>query len=30
MCLAVPGIITDIYENNGLLMGKIDFGGCGS
>jgi hydrogenase expression/formation protein HypC len=27
MCLAVPGIITDIYENNGLLMGKIDFGG---
>jgi hydrogenase expression/formation protein HypC len=27
MCLAVPGKITDIYEVNGLLMGKIDFGG---
>ena len=27
MCLAVPGRITEIYENSGLLMGKIDFGG---
>lgn len=27
MCLGVPGKITDIYEKNGLLMGKIDFGG---
>ena len=27
MCLAVPGKILEIYENNGLLMGKIDFGG---
>ena len=27
MCLAVPGKITEIYENAGLLMGKIDFGG---
>jgi hydrogenase expression/formation protein HypC len=27
MCLAVPGKITDIYMSNGLLMGKIDFGG---
>jgi hydrogenase expression/formation protein HypC len=27
MCLAVPGKITEIYETNGLLMGKIDFGG---
>jgi len=27
MCLAVPGKILDIYEINGLLMGKIDFGG---
>jgi hydrogenase expression/formation protein HypC len=27
MCLAVPGLISDIYEINGLLMGKIDFGG---
>jgi hydrogenase expression/formation protein HypC len=27
MCLGVPGRITDIYEANGLLMGRIDFGG---
>lgn len=27
MCLAIPGKILDIYETNGLLMGKIDFGG---
>jgi hydrogenase expression/formation protein HypC len=27
MCLAVPGKIREIYETNGLLMGKIDFGG---
>ncbi len=27
MCLAVPGKIIEIYEANGLLMGKIDFGG---
>ncbi|HOD03794.1 MAG TPA: HypC/HybG/HupF family hydrogenase formation chaperone [Anaerolineaceae bacterium] len=27
MCLGVPGKITEIYEQNGLLMGKIDFGG---
>jgi hydrogenase expression/formation protein HypC len=27
MCLAVPGKIIDIYQNNDLLMGKIDFGG---
>ena len=27
MCLAVPGKILDIYLSNGLLMGKIDFGG---
>jgi len=27
MCLAVPGKIIDIYENAGLLMGKVDFGG---
>lgn len=27
MCLGVPGKITDIYEKNGLLMGKVDFGG---
>lgn len=28
MCLGVPGKITEIYESNGLAMGKIDFGGA--
>lgn len=28
MCLGVPGKITEIYESNGLSMGKIDFGGA--
>lgn len=28
MCLGVPGKITEIYESDGLLMGKIDFGGA--
>jgi hydrogenase expression/formation protein HypC len=27
MCLGIPGKITEIYESNGLQMGKIDFGG---
>ena len=27
MCLAIPGKVIEIYRNNGLLMGKIDFGG---
>ena len=27
MCLAVPGKITTIYNKEGMLMGKIDFGG---
>jgi hydrogenase expression/formation protein HypC len=27
MCLGVPGKIIDIYESNGLMMGKVDFGG---
>jgi len=27
MCLGVPGKILEIYEVNGLQMGKIDFGG---
>ncbi len=26
MCLGVPGKIIDIYEKDGLQMGKIDFG----
>jgi hydrogenase expression/formation protein HypC len=27
MCLGVPGKIVEIYEANGLKMGKVDFGG---
>ena len=27
MCLGVPGKIIEIYETDGLKMGKIDFGG---
>jgi hydrogenase expression/formation protein HypC len=27
MCLGVPGKIIEIYESQGLKMGKIDFGG---
>ena len=27
MCLGVPGKITDIYQSEGLRMGRIDFGG---
>lgn len=27
MCLGVPGKVVEIYENNGLKMAKIDFGG---
>lgn len=27
MCLGVPGRIIEIYEAEGLKMGKVDFGG---
>ncbi len=27
MCLGVPGKITEIFEMEGLKMGKVDFGG---
>lgn len=27
MCLGVPGKIVEIYETDGLRMGKVDFGG---
>lgn len=27
MCLGVPGKIVEIYEQNGLKMAKVDFGG---
>jgi hydrogenase expression/formation protein HypC len=28
MCLGVPGRITEIYQSDGLIMGKVDFGGA--
>jgi hydrogenase expression/formation protein HypC len=27
MCLGIPGKIIEVYEANGLRMGKVDFGG---
>jgi hydrogenase expression/formation protein HypC len=27
MCLGIPGKLIEIYQANGLTMGKIDFGG---
>jgi len=27
MCLSIPGKITEIEQQNSLLMGKVDFGG---
>jgi hydrogenase expression/formation protein HypC len=27
MCLGIPGKIIEIYEANGLMMGRVDFGG---
>ena len=27
MCLGIPGKIIEIYEQNGLKMGRVDFGG---
>lgn len=27
MCLAVPGKITEVYEKDDIVMGKIDFDG---
>ena len=27
MCLGVPGKVIEIYDNGGLKMGKVDFGG---
>ncbi len=28
MCLGVPGQIKEIYESDGMMMGKVDFGGA--
>ncbi len=27
MCLGIPGKVIDIYQANGVRMGKVDFGG---
>src|SRR3989304_5209577 len=27
MCLGIPGKLTDVYEQDGLPMGKVEFGG---
>ncbi len=27
MCLGIPGKVTEIYQSNGMKMGKVDFGG---
>jgi hydrogenase expression/formation protein HypC len=27
MCLGVPGRVIEVYETDGIRMGKIDFGG---
>ncbi len=27
MCLGIPGKVTEIYRDQELLMGKVDFGG---
>ena len=27
MCLGIPGKIVEIYETDGLKLGKVDFGG---
>lgn len=27
MCLGVPGKVVEIYETDGIRMGKVDFGG---
>jgi hydrogenase expression/formation protein HypC len=27
MCLGIPGKVVETYRENGVLMGKVDFGG---
>ncbi len=27
MCLGIPGKVVEIYEQDGIRMGKVDFGG---
>lgn len=28
MCLGIPGKLVEVYERDGLPMGKVDFGGA--
>jgi hydrogenase expression/formation protein HypC len=28
MCLGIPGKVIELYETNGMRMGKVDFGGA--
>ena len=28
MCLGIPGKVVELYETNGMKMGKVDFGGA--
>ena len=28
MCLGLPGKVIELYETNGMKMGKVDFGGA--
>jgi hydrogenase expression/formation protein HypC len=27
MCLGIPGRVTEVHDENGVLMGTVDFGG---
>ncbi len=27
MCLGIPGKVVEVYERDGMRMGKVDFGG---
>ncbi|MEK6575726.1 MAG: HypC/HybG/HupF family hydrogenase formation chaperone, partial [Chloroflexota bacterium] len=27
MCLGIPGKVIELYQANGMKMGKVDFGG---
>jgi hydrogenase expression/formation protein HypC len=28
MCLGIPGKVTEVYDENGMKMGRVDFGGA--
>lgn len=29
MCLGIPGKVTEVFETDGVRMGRVDFGGIG-